>query len=54
MRPKIGMMMKQPTFDWGTEDKYSELKSFKLEVINVLQSYIIADIEMMALIKNWL
>ena len=25
--PKIGVMMKQPTFDWGTEDKYSELKT---------------------------
>ena len=34
--PKIGAMMKQPTFNWGTEDKYSELKNFKLQVINVL------------------
>ena len=34
--PKIGEIMKEPTFDWGTDDKYSELKIFKLEVINVL------------------
>ena len=24
--PKIGVMMKQPTFNQGTEDKYSKLK----------------------------
>ena len=37
--PKIGMMMKQPTFDWGTDDKYRKLKNFKLEVINVLLNH---------------
>ena len=42
---KIGVMMKQPTFDWGTEDKYSKLKNFKLEVVNVLKSYAITDVE---------
>ena len=25
---KIGPVMKQPTFDWNTEDKYKELKNF--------------------------
>ena len=31
--------MKQPTFDWNAEDTYSELKTFKLEVNNVLSTY---------------
>ena len=35
--PKIGgPIMKQLTFDWNAEDKYSELKTFRLEVNNVL------------------
>ena len=37
--------MKQPTFNWGTENKLSKLKNFKLEVINVLKSYAITDVE---------
>ena len=28
--------MKQPMFDWNAEDTYSELKTFRLEVNNVL------------------
>ena len=37
--PKIGHpTMNQPTFDWDTEDKYSELKTFRLEVNNVLST----------------
>ena len=35
MASKIGKMMKQPTFDWDTEDKYNELRNFRLEVYNV-------------------
>ena len=46
--------MKQPTFNWDTEDKYSDVKEFKLEVINVLKSYVITVVEKTALIKNWL
>ena len=31
--PKIGSpAMKHPTFDWDVQDKYSELKTFRLEV----------------------
>ena len=38
--PKIGSpTMKQPMFDWNTQDKYSELKTFRLEVNNVLSTY---------------
>ena len=54
MGPKVGPMMKQPTFNWDTEDKYSELKNFRLEVHNVFKSYDMPDIEKTALIKNWL
>ena len=31
--------MKQPTFSWEAEDKYNELKTFKLEVNNILSTY---------------
>ena len=38
--PKTGgQAMKQPTFNWETEDKYSTLKTFKLEVNNILSTY---------------
>ena len=31
--PKVGSpTMRQPTFDWNAQDKYSELKTFCLEV----------------------
>ena len=51
---KLGVMMKQPTLNFGIEDKNSELKNFKLEVINVVKSYAITDVEETALIKKWL
>ena len=31
-----GPTMKQPTFDWNAQDKYCELKTFRLEVNNIL------------------
>ena len=38
--PKVGSpVMKQPTFDWNVQDKYSELKLFWLEVKNILSTY---------------
>ena len=46
--------MKQPTFIWDTEDKYNELKNFRVEVYNVFKSYDMPDIKKTALIKNWL
>ena len=37
--PKLGgPTMKQPTFDWDAQDKYSELKTFRLEVNNILST----------------
>ena len=51
--PKIGgPTMKQPTFDWDTEDKYSEFKTFRLEVNNVLSTYNIPQTDRLALVKN--
>ena len=54
MGPKVGPIMKQPTFNWDTEDKYNELNNFRLEVYNVFKSYYVPHLEKTALIKNWL
>ena len=38
--PKIGRpAMKQPTFNWEADDKYSKLKTFSLEVNNILTTH---------------
>ena len=38
--PKIGgPAMKQPTFNWEAEEQYSKLKTFRLEVNNILMTY---------------
>ena len=53
--PKIGSpAMKQLIFDWKAEDKYSELKTFRLEVNNVLSAYNTPQTDKLALVKNWL
>ena len=53
--PKIGgPTMKQLTFNWNAEDKYSELKTFRLEVNNVLSTYNTPQTDKLALAKNWL
>ena len=37
--PKVGgPAMKQLMFDWNAQDKYSELKTFRLEVNNILST----------------
>ena len=51
---KVGPMMKHSTFIWDTEDRYKELKNFRLEEYNVFKSYDMPDMEKIALIKNWL
>ena len=52
--PKIGCpAMKQPTFDWDTEDEYSKLKTFRLEVNNILSTYNTPQIDKLALVKKW-
>ena len=53
--PKIGgPTMKQLTFDWNAEDKYSELKTFRLEVNNVFSTYNTLQADKLAVVKNWL
>ena len=51
--PKIGSpAMKQWTFDWNAQDKYSELKTFRLEVNNILSTYNTHQTDKLALVKN--
>ena len=53
--PKIGgPTMKQPTFDWNAEDKYSKLKTFGLKVNNILSTYNTPQTDKLALVKKWL
>ena len=41
-------------FDWEVPDKYTKLKTFKLEVNNVLSTYNMPEAEKLAVVKNWL
>ena len=45
-------IMKQPTFDWEADDKYSELKNLIQEVNNKFESYNMPQTERVAIIKN--
>ena len=52
--PKVGSLtMKQLTFNCNTEDKYSELKTFRLEVSNILSTYNTPQTDKLVLV-NWL
>ena len=46
--------MKQPNVNWEVDDKYNELKSFRLEVNNILSTYNMPQTEQLAIVKNWL
>ena len=48
----IRPMMKQPTFNWSTKDKYEKLLNFKLEVSNMLHNYNLGQKEKVLIIKN--
>ena len=53
--PKIGRpAMKQPSFNWKADDKYSRLKTFSLEVSNIFTMYSTPQAEQLAIVKNWL
>ena len=53
--PKFGgPTVRQPTFDWGSTDRYAELRNFRLEVNNILQFYNISNTEKTAIITNCL
>ena len=47
-----GPMTKQSTFNWEADNKYKELKYFRLEVNNILKSYSMPQAEQIAIIKN--
>ena len=44
--------MKQPIFNLEAEDKYNELKNFRLEVNNIFKLYSMPQTEQIAIIKN--
>ena len=53
--PKLGWpIMKQPTFNWSSTDKYAELMNFKMEVKNKFQNICTNQAERVPIIKNWL
>ena len=53
--PKLGRpAMKQPSFNWEEGDKDNELKTFRLEVNNILTMYNTPQREQLVMAKNWL
>ena len=51
--PKLGSpALKQPSFNWKAPDKYTELKTFKLEVNSVLSTYSMPEAEKLVVVKN--
>ena len=53
--PKVGgPAMKQTSFYWETDNKYSELKTSWLEVNNILTMYDTPQTEQLVMVKNWL
>ena len=53
--PKVGgPAMKQLTIKWNVLDKYIKLKTFRLEVNNILSTYNTQQADKLALVKNWL
>ena len=51
--PKLGSpTLKQPSFNWEALDKYTELKTFKLEVNNILSTYSTPEAEKLVVVKK--
>ena len=54
-QPMIGgPAMKQNTFPWEMEYKYSEHKTFRPEGNNILSKYNTPQAEQLVMVKNWL
>ena len=52
--PKLGgCAMKQPGFNWEADNKYSELKPFRLEVKNIQTTYNTLHAEQLEMVKTW-
>ena len=41
-------------FEWNVQDKYSELKTFCLDINNIILTYNTPQIENLVPVKNWL
>ena len=53
--PKIcGATMKQLTFNWEADDKYSKIKTFRVEVNSILTTYNTPQTEQLTMEKKWL
>ena len=53
--PRIGRLaIKQPTFNGEVDDKYNQLKTFRLEVSIILSTYNVPQTEQLEIVKNWL
>ena len=53
--PKLGRpVMKQPSFNGEADNKYSELKTFRLEINNILTTYNTPQADQLRMVKNWL
>ena len=51
--PKLGgLALKQPMFNWEVPDKYTKLKTFKLDVNNVLSTYSMPEAEKLVVVKT--
>ena len=51
--PKLGgPTLKQTLFNWEAPDKFTELKTFKLEANNVLSTYSMPEAEKLAVVKK--
>ena len=44
-RLQLSFKIKQLTFDWVSADKYAELRSFRMELNNMFQSYSMSQAE---------
>ena len=50
---KIGRpATKQTNFNWEADNKYNELKNFRLEVNTIFRSYNMPHVEQLAIVKN--
>ena len=47
-----GPLMKQPSFNWEADDKYSKLKYLRLEVNNIITPYTTPHAEQLAIVKT--
>ena len=53
--PKLGSpTLKQPNFNWGAPEKYTEWEAFIPKVRNILSTYNAQETDKIEMVKNWL